>query len=56
MVALCPSKNANVIVLLTKHLKDLKNLFHSFRRLNMGLEFGSVGLLRRGEGEKNLSE
>ena len=43
-------------MLLTKHLKDLKNWFESVRTLEMELEFGSVGLLRRGEEEKNLSE
>ena len=37
-------------------LKDLKNWFESVRTLQMELEFGSVGLLRRGEEEKNLSE
>lgn len=51
-----PAKNANVIFLLTKDLKDLKNWFESVRTLQMKLEFATVGLLRGGEIEKNLSK
>ena len=37
-------------------LKDLKNWFESVRTLQMKLEFATVGLLRGGEMEKNLSK
>ena len=53
---LCSQQKTQMFFFAYETLKDLKNWFESVRTLQMELEFGSVGLLRRGEEEKNLSE